>query len=257
MAFIDGKFTFTDSEVSNQGSPCVGDTPWRQSFSVTWSRSRSFFWSKRRLWERLHRRFKAANTIASVRGCLVWPWQWMRPRQWQARLANVHGQKPGEKNLLELVATCLKGESGTRVQPQSDLNTLRSSASMVLKLDLVAELMTKLKLILPSEQTSHLVIRPLLALSLNEMPFHDCFKEFKRVFRLKTKGSWICWRMLRSWAWSQRPTTPRRPQTRKFFRTATLAQNHCKRKPRKKWKKNQPTKNSEHEEECGGTAGRA
>ena len=143
------------------------------------------------------------------------------------------------------------------VQPQSDLNTLRSSASMVLKLDLVAELMTKLKLILPSEQTSHLVIRPLLALSLNEMPFHDCFKEFKRVFRLKTKGSWICWRMLRSWAWSQRPTTPRRPQTRKFFRTATLAQNHCKRKPRKKWKKNQPTKNSEHEEECGGTAGRA
>ena len=32
MAFIDGKFTFTDSEVSNQGSPCVGDTPWRQSF---------------------------------------------------------------------------------------------------------------------------------------------------------------------------------------------------------------------------------
>ena len=103
------------------------------------------------------------------------------------------------QRLLELVAGCLKGDTGSRrpnqtaqvFSPflrQSDLNTLRSSASLATKMDLMACLMIKLGLVLPSEQTSGLVIRTLLALSPNEMPFHDCLTEFKRVFRLKTKG---------------------------------------------------------------------
>ena len=104
-----------------------------------------------------------------------------------------------KQRLLELVTSCLKGDTGSRrpnqsaavFSPflrQSDLNTLRSSASLPTKLDLIACLMVRLGLVLPSEQTSGLVIRTLLALSPNEMPFHDCLREFKRVFRLKTKG---------------------------------------------------------------------
>ena len=67
--YIDGKLTFTDCEVSNQGSPCdpcVGDTPWLPSFSVTWRRSRDFCRSNELLWEGLQRRSKVASMRASV-----------------------------------------------------------------------------------------------------------------------------------------------------------------------------------------------